>query len=273
MKRTKQWSTASKWRRLCHQVGQLILYILKPSEVNVSNTIQKWITIIKTTGHESSSEELSTIQIKVTTNTPQIPHMVKPWVTHYRNMWAEGEIFIKYYAEITSRFSRVTFDTEKLNWKHKGGICSAVVLLRRLDDWFRVSGKALDWFKSHRTGRSQRIKLGDCLSSKSDLTLWVPQGSFLGLLLFTLNTAPLSGLISRHAISYPLYADDSQLYVSFSSGDSAAALNGWQSCLTSVQCWMSTIKLKLNPDKTELILIRNEWHLSVCYWALLSKRT
>ena len=41
MKGTKQWKTASKWRRLCHQTGQLILNTLKPSEVNVSNTIQK----------------------------------------------------------------------------------------------------------------------------------------------------------------------------------------------------------------------------------------
>ena len=41
MKRTKQWNTASKWRRICHQEGQLILYMLKPSEVSVSNTIQK----------------------------------------------------------------------------------------------------------------------------------------------------------------------------------------------------------------------------------------
>ena len=31
-------------------------------------------------------------------------------------MWVEGEIFIKYYTEITSRFSRVSFDTKKLNW-------------------------------------------------------------------------------------------------------------------------------------------------------------
>ena len=77
MKETKHWNTASKWRRLCHQVGQLILYTLKPSEVNVSNTIQKWFAIIKTTEHESSSEQFNTIQIKVTANTPQIPHMVK----------------------------------------------------------------------------------------------------------------------------------------------------------------------------------------------------
>ena len=51
------------------------------------------------------------------------------------------------------------------------------ILLRRLNEWFGVTGKALDWFKSYLTGRCQRIKLGDCLSSKSDLTFGVPQGS------------------------------------------------------------------------------------------------
>ena len=34
-------------------------------------------------------------------------------------MRAEGAIFIKYYSEIPSRFSRVRLDTEKLNGKHR----------------------------------------------------------------------------------------------------------------------------------------------------------
>ena len=46
MKRTKQWNTVSKWRRVCHQADRLILYTLKPSEVNVSNTIQRLLSVI-----------------------------------------------------------------------------------------------------------------------------------------------------------------------------------------------------------------------------------
>ena len=65
-------------------------------------------------------------------------------------------------------------------------------------------------------------------------------------------------MICGHAFPHHLYADDSQLYGFFSSGDSAAVQNGLQSCLASVQSWMSTIKLKLNPDKTEFLLIGNE---------------
>ena len=99
------------------------------------------------------------------------------------------------------------------------------ILLRRLGNWFGVSGKALDWFKSYLTGRSRRIKLGNYLPSRSDLSFGVPQGSVLGPLLFTPYTTPPSSQISRHAIPHHLYADYSQLYVSFSSGD----------CLASVQ--------------------------------------
>ena len=104
------------------------------------------------------------------------------------------------------------------------------ILLKRLGNWFGVSGKALDWFNLYFTGRSERIKLGNCLSSRSDLSFGVTQGSVLGPLLgplLTLYTTPLSSLVSGHAIPHHLYADDSQLYVSFSSGDSAAALNGF----------------------------------------------
>ena len=138
------------------------------------------------------------------------------------------------------------------------------ILLSRLDDWFGVTGKALNWFKSYLTGRCQRIKIGYCLSSKADLKFGVPQGSVLGPLLFTLCTTPLSSMIFEHATPHHRYADDSQLYVSFASWDSAAALNGLQSCLASVQSWMSTNKLKLNPDRTEFLLIGNERQRSKC---------
>ena len=132
------------------------------------------------------------------------------------------------------------------------------ILLSRLDYLFGVTGKALNWFKSHLTGRCQRSKIGDCLSSKADPKFGVAQGSVLGPLLFTLYTTPLSSMIFEHATPHHLYADSSQLYVFFASGDSAAALNGLQSCLASVQSWMSTNKLKLNPDKTVFLLNGNE---------------
>ena len=92
------------------------------------------------------------------------------------------------------------------------------ILLTRLNDWFGVTGQALNWFKSYLTGRCQRIKIGDCLSSKADLKFGVPRVSVLGPLPFTLYTTSLSSMIFEHAIRHHLYADDSQLYVSFAPG-------------------------------------------------------
>ena len=132
------------------------------------------------------------------------------------------------------------------------------ILLSRLKNWFGVKGLALSWLESYLTGRSQQVKLGDSLSSKVDLPFGVPQGSVLGPLLFTLYTTPLSSVISHHSIPHHLYADDSQLYVSFGSDDSETSLRSLQSCLDSVQQWMTANKLKLNPGKTEFLLIGHE---------------
>ena len=60
------------------------------------------------------------------------------------------------------------------------------ILLQKLEEWFGVNGKALDWSHLYLAGRCQRIKIGNCLSSQADLKFGVCQGSVLGPLLFTL---------------------------------------------------------------------------------------
>ena len=68
----------------------------------------------------------------------------------------------------------------------------------------------------------------------------------------------MSRVISGHAIPHHLYTDESQLYVFFVLGDTGAALNVKQLFLAFVHSWMSTYKLKLSPDKTELFLIESK---------------
>ena len=93
------------------------------------------------------------------------------------------------------------------------------------------------------------------MSDVCKLIFGVPQGSVLGPLLFSLCTTPLSLIISKHeAIKFNFYADDSQVYIHLSQRIASAAFEKLNRCLDDVKEWMSTSKLKLNPDKTEFII-------------------
>ena len=54
------------------------------------------------------------------------------------------------------------------------------------------------------------------------------------------------------------YADDSQVYVHLSQKNKSAAFEQLNRCLDDAKEWMSTSKLKLNPDKNEFIVVGSE---------------
>ena len=60
------------------------------------------------------------------------------------------------------------------------------ILLNRLESWIGLSGTTLSWFNTHLTDRNYFVSLGDYVSEKQSILYGVPQGSILGLLLFSL---------------------------------------------------------------------------------------
>ena len=72
------------------------------------------------------------------------------------------------------------------------------ILLHRLNTKFGIKGKALDWFRSYLTERSQFVNIDGTKSDVHNVTCGVPQGSVLGPILYLLYTSPLADILRRH---------------------------------------------------------------------------
>ena len=130
-------------------------------------------------------------------------------------------------------------------------------LCSRLETLLGLKGTVLSWFQSYLSSRSQCVSVGDALSDVLSLTFGVPQGSVLGPFLFTIYTLPLTTIANRHGVSIHLYADDTQLYVSFdaSSHESfSESIHILEKCIQDIKVWMAYNSLQLNGEKTEFIL-------------------
>ena len=86
----------------------------------------------------------------------------------------------------------------------------------------------------------------------------MPQGSVLCPVLFTLFSSPVGDIARHHKVSFRVYADDTQLYLSFKTGvreDTEQATLIVEKCVSDIDAWMVVNKLKLNRDKTELLAL------------------
>ena len=69
----------------------------------------------------------------------------------------------------------------------------------------------------------------------------VPQGSVLGPSLFTQYTVQIGAICRKHGVSYQLYADDTQIYVTFNVDDNIdrkIALTKIEKCIAEIRAWM-----------------------------------
>ena len=111
------------------------------------------------------------------------------------------------------------------------------ILLSRLSSSFGISNTALSLLTSYLTCRSQSVLVGSESSSNLALSRGVPQGSVLGPLLFTLYTTPISNIINKLGLGFHLYADDMQLYLSFSNSQTEQSLTNLSAALDKVISW------------------------------------
>ena len=139
------------------------------------------------------------------------------------------------------------------------------LLLDRLSQRYGITGSVQEWFASYLSSRTQFVQIECSRSSLRELKCGVPQRSVLGPLLYVLYTSPVADIMTKHNLVYHLYADDTQLYVSFKLGSDDLLSSAKFSIEMSVQeinNWMILNGRKLNEEKTELLLLSSRYQPS-----------
>ena len=67
----------------------------------------------------------------------------------------------------------------------------------------------------------------------------------------------MSAILKYHTIGYLVYADDTQLYISFKCKQPLESISKVNGFLSDIRRWMITNKLKINDSKTEFIVFRS----------------
>lgn len=129
-------------------------------------------------------------------------------------------------------------------------------LLHILEYDIGIRGTALLWFKSFLVGRTQRVKIDNSLSDILFVLFGVPQGSVLGPVLFNIYASSLSLIINNFGFATSGYADDNNAYNSFALTFQFHVIKKkLPSLVNQINEWMNLYFLKMNPDKTEIIML------------------
>ena len=135
------------------------------------------------------------------------------------------------------------------------------ILCERLGHNFGFTGKALKWFKSYLTDRSQFVSFNGEQSKTTRVYYGVPQGSVLGPLFFLLYTAEVFAIVEKHGLMSHGYADDLQIYGHTDPGSTSTLVSTLSHCVDDLKDWMASNRLRLNPAKTELIWLASSRRL------------
>ena len=136
------------------------------------------------------------------------------------------------------------------------------ILLLRLSHTCDIGVTALRWVQSFLTGRTLVVNFADQQSTCSALTCGVPQGSVTGPLLFNLYTADVIRIAHLFTVHVHCYVDDLQLYIHCTVGDAPAAAQRLLNCIEAIDRWMGSNRLKLNPDKIQVIWLSSRERLA-----------
>ena len=132
------------------------------------------------------------------------------------------------------------------------------VPVHRLHTDFGFTYSVLQWSSSYLTDRTHYVSLSNHCSAFAPVHTGVPQGSVRGPILLTMYIRPLSAIIDSYSIIHHSFSDDLQLQMSAPPDRISELLHSMQSCMSDVKAWSIANILKLNDNKTELLLVTSK---------------
>ena len=126
-----------------------------------------------------------------------------------------------------------------------------------LEKYVGIGGSALRLMWSYFSDRTQRVQIDGSMSDFASLLCGVPQGSVLEPMKFCLYLLSLGAILRHHNFGYHIYADGTQLYISFTCKDPLESLTKLNMCISDIRVWTIINKFKIDDSKTEFIIFRS----------------
>ena len=132
-------------------------------------------------------------------------------------------------------------------------------LLEILQNEIGITGVALKWFESFLKGRTQRVRIEGELSSMLEIMFGTVQGSVLGPDLYSIYVRYQPKIFEKCTFKSTSFADDSNGRKTFAiEFQFNVCKNEVAELLKEVMEWMNEKFMKINPEKTEILLLYPE---------------
>ena len=141
------------------------------------------------------------------------------------------------------------------------------VLLKAFQQHIAVNGKVLNWIDTYLRPRGLKVIIGNDYLKYIPVDFSIPQGSFLGPVLFLAYISTLRLEVPR-SIDLHGFANDhvmKKAFLASKCNEEDKTIHQLQDCCMRVKNWMDHNRLKMNSDKTEFILIGSKQQLQKCH--------
>ena len=119
-----------------------------------------------------------------------------------------------------------------------------------------IGGIVLQWFRKFLTGRTKKVRINNSFSEILEMLFGVPQGSVLGPKLFNIYVRSQPKVFNSCRFVSSSFADDTNGMKTFSLTFQYNVLkNDIEKCMKEITKWINMMFLKINPDKTEILLL------------------